>query len=287
MASNNELILTADTGWLGGFSNLFRNESRRWWKTRQWLVQTLIWLVIVNGVVAMMVWTAPKDETQQAAAQEEIQAEYGKSVPPLLPTAQLGMAGFLAIAGLAGPVGVIILGQDAVLNEKHSGTAAWILSKPASRTTFILSKLAANSLGILVTMILIQGLVTYLQIWLLTGQMFSLLSFLGALALAFLNLLFYLALTIMLGTIFNGRGAVLGIPLALVFGYQLLGKFVGWLVLVMPWRLTNSLGPTQPSLALSLIQGSSLIDLTPAIVTAFWCLLFTGIALARFQREEF
>ncbi len=286
MASHNEFHFVRKRCWLSGFSNLYAKENRRWWRTRQWLVQTLIWLVVVNGMVAMVVWSGSKDQAQQAEAREKIQSEYGKPLPAPLSVDQAGMAGFLAMIGLAVPVGVIILGQDAILTEKQSGTASWVLSKPASRTAFILSKLAANMLGILITMILIQGGAAYLQIWLSTGKALPIVPFTGALGLAFLNLSFYLALTIMLGTLFNGRGAVIGIPLALVFGYQLLGKLGEWAMAIMPWSLTVSQGSTRPSLALALIQGVSLPTLTPLFATIFWCLSFTTIALWRFNREE-
>jgi len=58
---------------------------------------------------------------------------------------------FLKIAGIATAIGVAVLAQDALIAEKHSGTAAWVLSKPVSLSAFILSKVIANAAGILIS----------------------------------------------------------------------------------------------------------------------------------------
>ena len=261
MAKNHELQMIHNLVSLEGFSNLVKNESGRWWKTRRWLLQVVNWFVIVNGLMAMIVASTPNMKSDDV------------------------LAGFLKLWGLVLPIGVVILGQDAIIQEKQSGTAAWILSKPASHNAFILSKIAANALGILVTIIVVQGTAGYLQIWFSTGKAYPVLPFIGALGMVFLSLLFYLTLTIMLGTLFNSRGAVISIPFVLIFSVQVL-KFSSGLAKIMPWNLTTSLGAGHPALGLVLIQGLPLPSLTPLFATVFWCLLFTCIGLWRFNREE-
>ena len=71
------------------------------------------------------------------------------------------MTVFFAVAGMALPIGAIIMGQEEVLDEKQSGTAAWILSKPVSRVAFILAKVTANAIGILIIMVLLEGALAY------------------------------------------------------------------------------------------------------------------------------
>ena len=261
MARNDELQMVRSLGWLEGFTNLVANENGRWWKTRRWLVQVLIWLVIVNGLMALIVVSTPEMKPDDV------------------------LAGFLKLWGLVLPIGVVILAQDLIIQEKQSGTAAWILSKPASHSAFILSKIAANAFGILVTVVTVQGIVGYLQIWSSTGKAYSVVPFIGALGLVFLSLLFYLTLTIMLGTLFNSRGAVISIPLVLVFSVQIL-KFSSGLAQIMPWNLTTSVGAGNPALGLVLVQGLPLPSLAPLFATVLWCLLFTCIALWKFHREE-
>lgn len=261
MAKNSDLHMIRSLVWLEGFTNLVANESGRWWKTRRWLLQVIIWLVIVNGLMAFIVSGTPNMKPDDV------------------------LAGFLKMWGLIIPIGVVILGQDAIIQEKQNGTAAWILSKPASHSAFILSKIAANALGILVTIIMFQGIASYLQIWFSTGKAYPVLPFVGALGLTFISLLFYLTLTIMLGTLFNSRGAVISIPLILIFSVQVL-KFGSGLAEIMPWNLTTSLGVSKPALALVLVQGLPISSLVPLFATILWSLLFTCIALWKFNHEE-
>ncbi len=292
MAKNNELQLVSSGGWLQGYANLTAKENRRWWKTSKWLVQFLTWLVIVNGLLAMILWVAPNFDGGEANAPAQTQ-QTQSNAPAADPTDSapandvLGTTLFFAILGIAPAVGVAIMGQDAIIHERQTGIAAWVLSKPVSRSAFILSKLGANALGILGTMVLAQGLVAYLQIDLATGRAFTLLPFIGALGVAFVSLLFWLTLTVMLGTLFNGRGAVIGIALVLIFGRQMIVMLAPWVDNFMPWALTSSTGGALPALAPALALGQPLPSLLPLFATLAWCAVFIGVALSRFHREEF
>ena len=140
--------------------------------------------------------------------------------------AEVNFAGF---AGFFGAMGVVIIMQGVIIDEKKSGTAAWIASKPVSRTSFILSKLIANTAAILIVIYVVQGVLVYLQFALL-GSTPPLGPYVFSLALLGLHLLFYLTLTLMLGTLFNERGPVIGIPLAILFASQFLmssARFAG------------------------------------------------------------
>lgn len=103
----------------------------------------------------------------------------------------------------------------------------------------------------------------------------------------FLSLLFYLTLTLMLSTISNGRGLVIGIPLLIVLASQFIGRMLpAWLLDFVPWNLTASFGDAQAS-ALYAAIGQPLPTWMPVITTAVWCLIFVGIATWRLHREEF
>jgi ABC-2 type transport system permease protein len=117
------------------------------------------------------------------------------------------------MAGITIAMGVVILGQGALIDEKQSGTAAWVLSKPISRTAFILAKVFSYSIGVLATMVIAQGGIAYLIIYLITGRALPGLPFAGACGMLFLSLLFWLTLTVMLSSLSNLRGLVLGVPL--------------------------------------------------------------------------
>lgn len=276
MASNEALTPARELGWLQGFNNLVKNENRKWWKTRTWLVQSLIWTAIINGMLILIIVVVPRTVAAQSG-----------STADAVELLSMGLSILFTFAGLAPAVGIVTIGQDAVIQEKQSGTAAWILSKPASRAAFILSKLVADALGALVTMVLIPGLVAYVIITNVTGRSIPVTGFAAALGLVYLALLFYLTLAILLGTLFNSRGAVIGIPMLLIFGYQIFVGLVPWTGKIMPWNLTIDLSPNLPSMAAALARGQMVTDSTPLIATLVWIVLFTVVALWRFDREEF
>ncbi len=268
MASANNLQLLDERGWRQGFANMFRKESGEWWHTRRWWVQSLLWLVIVNGILAIGLWVVPAQD----------------------PTEAMDAAGnldvFMKLMAFFPMFSVITIIQGTIVGEKQSGTAAWILSAPVSRSGFILAKLFANALGFLVTTIIFQGLVAYTQISMSEGSLLSPGLFLPSLALTSLYLLFYLALTLMLGTFFSSRGPVLGIAIGVAVGSmmgvgQLFARFLPWLVLILPEAI--------PGLVTALIEGSPIPDVwpVPIIVMSLYVVLFVGLAIWRFNREEF
>ena len=282
MASNHTLIAVKDRGWLNGFGNMFRKETHTWWGTWQWVIQVAIWLSIVNGMLAMVTLAAPKIEAAQA--RQEISAQEAAAAASALD--QTALMVFFIFSGLAPAVGVIILAQDALIGEKQSGTAAWVFSKPVSRVAFLLSKLSSDALGILATMVIVQGAAAYAIIKAGTNNALPLSGYLPALGLIFLLLAFYLSLTYMLGTLFRSRGPIIGIPMMIVFGNNLT-DLLPWLGKVMPWNLVMDLGPDQPALAVLLAQGQPLPTVTPVIGTAILTITFIVVAVWRFQREEF
>jgi ABC-2 type transport system permease protein len=279
MASNNEFQVVGNLGWWQGFANLFRKENRLWWRTSRWWVQILIWLAIANGILFLVIGVAPKmeksygqDTTAQTTPQSDLDI-YGLTV-------------FLKMAGIMIAIGVVILGQGALIDEKQAGTAAWVLSKPISRMAFILSKVISHSIGVLMTMVVAQGGAAYLIIYLFTGKALPIWPFIGAMGMLLLGLLFWLTLTIMLSTITNMRGLVIGVPLILLLGFTLFVEIAPWLADYMPWNLTSATSAARPALAVSLVTGQPLPTLMPIVASAAWCIIFTVIAIWRFQKEE-
>jgi len=268
MTSASVLQPVKERGWRQGFANLLSKENGEWWHTRRWWIQSLLWLLIVNGILAVGLWIVPIFEP----------AEAGNTIENLGIFIQL-MTWFPMFA-------VIVISQDAVIGEKQSGTAAWIMSAPVSRSAFILAKLVANAIGFFVTVILVQGLVAYVQLSISDGSPLPLAPYLAMLGLFSLYLLFYLALTLMLGAFFDTRGPVLGIAMAVAIGSMLsIGNlFAGFLpriVLLLPEAI--------PGILTLLVQGEPLPDVwpIPIILMSVYSLLFVVLAIWRFKREEF
>jgi ABC-2 type transport system permease protein len=269
-ASNSELNQITGGGVLRGFGNLLGNELQQWFGTRRWIIHLLIWVVPINVLIAV-------------AVSEIMSGNPPAEAPPDL-TAQLIEAFqiFFLLGGLATGIGIITSAQGAIIREKQLGTAAWVMSKPASRVAFVLAKFVAYAITFLILAVAIPALVLYIQMTLIWHYPQIVLPFVLGLSVHTLHLLFYLALTLMLGTLFASRGAVTGIGVALVVGGLILPNFLPeWVMSVMPWGLSRA--------SLGLTTGQTLPPqmVTALIVTAVWTVLFMVVALWRFGREEF
>jgi ABC-2 type transport system permease protein len=263
MAGNSAFELVNERGWRRGLNNLLDNELGHWWRTRRWWTQCLIWGAIVGFMMAAVVFG---DASFQFTD---------------------GVMLYSIFAGLFPAVGVVILMQGALVGEKQDGTAAWVLSKPASRAAFIVSKLVANSLGVLATMVLVPGVVAFIILSYSQKALLDPLPFLAAWAIFFLNHFFYLTLTLMLGALFSNRGAVIGIGLALLFLQQYLVGLLPFLVYLLPWTLAVPLNDQTAAVAPALLQGQAVYSWIPVAAVLVESILFVVIALRRFEREEF
>jgi ABC-2 type transport system permease protein len=285
MAANTAFELLNQRGWKRGFNNLLRKEVNSWSGTRTWWVQCLIWIAILNGMLFMLLRPLPEEMIQ---AKEQAQAgEMSAFNQATKAQSMQGLMIFIIFSGMAVPIAAIAIGQDTIIGEKQTGTAAWILSKPASRPAFIISKLIANAAGMLITALILPGVIAYLQISAAHGEALALISFAAGVGLVFLNLLFYLTLTVMLGAFFESRGPVLGIALAILFAWQFLSGIAPWLTQVMPWGMVVNTSQETLPLAFSLASGQPLPTIMPIYGTIGWCLLFIALAIWKFQREEF
>jgi ABC-2 type transport system permease protein len=97
-----------------------------------------------------------------------------------------------------------------------------------------------------------------------------------------LNLLFYLILTLMLGTVLKNRGAIIGIGIAIIMAGLLLKGMIPMVVMVLtPYPLAD--------IASALTLGMPLPSYwyVPVVTTSVWVVLMTVVALWRFGREEF
>jgi ABC-type transport system involved in multi-copper enzyme maturation permease subunit len=272
MSSEITLLPVVEHGWRSGFLNLLRKENSTWWGTRKWWIQTLIWIFITNGVVAFILWGIPlidrsaSSNLNGSAANEMIRV-------------------FIQLESFFTLFGVMVLSQGLIVNEKKFGTAAWLLSNPVSRSSFLTSKLISHGWAMFIILIVVPSLVAYLQVALKAGTFFNPLPLIYASGVICLILLFFLALALMLGTLFNSAGPVIGIPIALLVGMsilpQILGQYLPWLISLLPSRLTE--------FALLIVTKQSLpADWhLPIISILVLVVIFIIVAILRFAREEF
>lgn len=261
LAARHGLVPARERAWLGGFGNMLRKELGQWWGTRTWWVQTLIWVLIFNGISTIVALT--ESMTPNVLLQEVVQTFLPMSV------------------GIIG-MGTVITVQGAIVGEKQLGTAAWTISKPVSRAAFILTKTLAYAIGFFVTAILIPSTIFFFTMKALIPAPLPLIPFLCGVGIVLLAQLFYLTLTLMLGTFYNSRGPIAGIGIGFIMTGLLLKNFIPMQVLIVtPWPL--------PDIAAGLALGSSLPPIwpLPILATAIGIVLMTTMALWRFGREEF
>lgn len=254
--------------WTRGLMNMLKKENSVWFASWKWIVQGVIWSIIITGSVAFVLYLFT---TLPAAVKPDVVNSYGMGAAAL----QL----FFNISGFTAVIGVIILMHDAIISERESGTAEWVLSKPLSRKAFIISKLIAGTIWITLILVLLQGGLL-LMLARLFGGAVDLIPFAKGLSLVWLICMFYITMVMFLGTITTSRGAVIGIS----FFFFLLGSLVPLLFpdsyYLMPWKLSD----IAFSVSMSIAWSPKIIF--PVVFTIVWSILFIAAALWRIERIE-
>jgi ABC-2 type transport system permease protein len=245
-----------------GLGNLLRKEFGRWWRTRLWWVQALLWLALVAGITTVVMLDSAGMTPSEHVAET-------------VPT-------FFGVGIVTVGIGAVLTVQGSMIGEKELGTAAWVLSKPVSRASFVVSKIVAHTVGLVVTGVLIPAAAFLVAARYLLPSPFPLGGFAQGLGVFALSVAFYVTLTVALGAFFSGRGPVAGIGIGLILSGQLLkGLFPPSLLVVTPWALADvaasyAIGPPP-----------EWERLVPIVVTVVLTLLLGWAALWRFAREEF
>lgn len=257
------LVPTRPHGEWAGLGNLLRMEFGRWWKTRRWWIHSMIWGVLVAGISAIVL-----ADSDGMAATEHITES---------------VLTFFGLAIIAVGLGIVVSVQGSVVGEKEQGTAAWLLSKPVSRTSFLVAKLVAETTGFVVTGVLLPAAGFLLATSVLLPEPLDIGRFLIALWVPVVAVMFYVTLTVSLGAVFSSRGPVAGIGVGLILAGQVLrGLLPGELVIRTPWALPEA--ATALALPTSSLGWS---PLTPVLVTVGLTLALGVIGVWRFRREEF
>ncbi len=178
--ANSQFGMVQERGWRRGLGNLLRGEFSGWFRSRKWWGHSLLWLLIIN----LILFFTMMGSKEAAKTGEEVSD-----------TIML----YCIFGGLFVAIGVMIIMQGAIVGEKRSGTAAWVLSKPVTRAAFVVSRLVGNTTGVLLTAVLVPGLIAYLSIGAfdLLGWLPPLDFLAGVVALA-VHMLFWLTLTLMM-----------------------------------------------------------------------------------------
>ena len=256
--------LVNEKGWRRGLGNMLRGEYSSWFKSSRWIKHLLIWFAIINGMMGIMIIATIK--------------ERGGGPPLLL---MYGIFGGMCVA-----IGVMIIMQRVLVREKQKGTAAWVLSKPVTRTAFVVSRLFVNSIAILLTSVIVPGLILYISLGFSYLGWLSPLGFATALLMVILHTFYWIALVLMMGTLSESSSSVIAVPMALYFGFWIGTTMFPQLVYISPLSLTFVPGQYN-SLAGSLMTGEPVFSWLPLTLTVVSCVIFIAVALWRFNRQEF
>lgn len=156
-----------------------------------------MWFLIINMMMVFMI-----------AAASDSPAGEG---PPVLKTYDI-------LGGMFVAFGVMIIMQRVIIGEKQTGTAAWVLSKPITRTAFVVSRLVVNSIAIMLTAVIIPGIILYLTLGLFSNfGWLSPLGFTMAVLMIVLHTFFWTTLVLMLGTLTESSNRTIAVPMGLFF----------------------------------------------------------------------
>jgi ABC-2 type transport system permease protein len=263
LTSERALRRVTGRGWHLGFGNMLANELGRWFGARRWLAQLSVFVVLINGMVLMFAISS----VGHGGAAAELFAEAGDV--------------FSTMLMVVTAIGVVVLAQGAIIGEKQLGTAAWVMSKPASRAGFVLAKFFGYGLTLLALAILPPSAIYYAESLGFWGLTPGLVPMVAAMGLVVLHFAFYLALMLALGTVFTSRAPAAAIGIGLLLAGVILGRSIPLLPYVLPWPL--------PALATGVLIGAAVPAdwFIPVIATAVWTVIFLVVALWRFSREEF
>ena len=275
MSADTVFDLVDERGWRRGLGNLMKGQFSGWFKSSKWWKHALIWLATVNLILFFTTMGLKQAAKDAAAAGEP---------PPLDETFMLyGIFGGMFVA-----IGVMIIMQGVIVGEKRSGTAAWVLSKPVTRTSFVISRLLGSTVGILLTAVLLPGLIAYVTVGIFTPDGWPApLNFFAGVAVLGVSVFFWLTLTLMSGTFFDSVGGVIAVPMVVFFAMWFLPGVINPLTYVSPVILFVGPGGDYPALAESLINGEAPFSWIPLIASILFSLTFVAVAIWRFNRQEF
>jgi len=246
--------------WYAGMKNLLKREIYHERSRMYWIQQLFVWTLFTNGMVALILALPP-----------DIIEGMGSMYV-------LSLATSYGILTLLIAIFIPILLQGTIIDDKVSGTTAWILSKPVSKKAYLLSKLMASVLSIVVVSVVINGAMTY-GVFSAFGYTLNISGYVMNLGLTSVVVVYFASLTIMLGTLTTSRGKVLAVAVVIGLGAQLIARYIPLILFIIPYSL--------PVIGIGLIIGTSVAGLEVLLLSAcVQIIIFTVIALFVFDRTE-
>lgn len=196
-----------------GFRVLLLKELLEAWRTRR--LQAVLVLFAVIGIVSPLT-ARYLPEILRAALGSQF-----PSIPIPTPTAADAVDQLQKNLGQLGAFAAIVLAMGAVAAEKERGTAAFILTKPASRGAFLGAKLVAQGVVLVVATVVAIALG-----WAYTAVLFEpppLGGWVALAALSWLGLAAWASITFLASTVSGSSAAAAGVGVVALIGISLVG----------------------------------------------------------------
>jgi ABC-2 type transport system permease protein len=251
-----------------GFVPLLRKELLEQWRTRRFIVVAIVFVVMGIGSAFLARYTA---ELVKAIGGTPFEISFPT------PTVKDAVDQFLKNVGQAGILTAILLTMGSVATEKERGTAALLLSKPASRAAFLSAKMVAVSVTLGASMVLASAVGYFYTALLFEAP--SILGWAGMSLLLLLALLAYAALTFLGSTLTRSAVAAAGIGI----GGLLLVGLVSTLPSVAPYTPAGISGTPAEALALGTDPGTLA---GPLLVNIGFVVALAALSWLAFRRQE-
>jgi ABC-2 type transport system permease protein len=250
-----------------GFGVLLRKELLEQWRTMRLFVVAAVFL-IVGLMSPLLARFTP--ELLEAVGGDQFQIV----LPP--PTAADAYDQLAKNLGQFGILVAVLIAMGSVATEKDRGTAALILTKPASRGAFLVSKLVAiaATLGI-ATAIASAGA------WFYTLVLFEplpVVGFAAAVVLQWLSLVVFATVTFLGSTLTRSALAAAGLGVAVFI-------VIGILSIVPPLVPFLPVGLAEPARALAL-GGPAADAVTPIVANLLIVAGLVALSWLAFRRQE-
>jgi ABC-2 type transport system permease protein len=251
-----------------GLGPLLGKELLEQWRTKRLLIVAIVFVLLAIGSAFLARYTA---ELVQSLGGVPFEIEFPE------PTVADAVTQFLKNLGQAGILTAILLSMGSVATERERGTAALLLSKPASRAAYLVAKLIAIGVTLGVSLALASA-VGYLYTTLLFEAPDAV-GWAGMTALLWLALLAYGALTFLGSTLTRSPMAAAGIGIAGLIGIGIISALPN----VAPYTPAGISGSPAEALALGTDPGPLIGPLLANVA------LVAGLAMASwlaFRRQE-
>ncbi|HLZ71764.1 MAG TPA: ABC transporter permease [Dehalococcoidia bacterium] len=259
------------TAFLAGAQNIFRKEVLEWFRTRRFLVASLLTTLLL-GVVPVGVFL------------HEGGLSHGRFVLAH-GTYDNMMEAWIALSVTLGNYLMIALTMGMLVREEETGTAQWLFTKPVSRAGYGLAKYTANALVAILAAVVVPGLV-FIG---LTNLLFSngiehWGGAFGALGIASFHAAVVIGIILALSTLFRSQAPVAGIVIGL--GFLPLVAAGAQSVRLIAWTIFGAPVWMGPAVAAPLARGTAVRSFEALVVWLLLTPLLVAFACWRLTRKQ-